>query len=151
MKANWYASESHFDDESAANRDDYTYFFNLCGPIVNIPQAVSTKISYFGGDVGVLQVSMLKSRKFGLRRVVLNPAVGRSFLHLCSSYDFCSWQRVEKDGEDDDAILNTDDDSDDHPGYSTDGFVLARSRNGPGLYRLMGKQLPATVGVTFGF
>ena len=57
LKANWFASESHFDDESADNRDNYTYFFNLCAPLVNIPEIVTNKIAYFGGDVGVLQVS----------------------------------------------------------------------------------------------
>jgi hypothetical protein len=57
LKANWYAKESHTQDLDYDGQDDYTYFFNLCAPLVNVPAILADRVEYFRGDVGVLQVS----------------------------------------------------------------------------------------------
>jgi hypothetical protein len=59
LHANWFAIETHDDEASQDNIDDYTYFFNMCGPLLNVPSFLSTKISTFGNDIAVLQASDL--------------------------------------------------------------------------------------------
>ncbi len=58
---NWQAFESHTDDQSDDTRDDYTYFFNLCAPVVgtsHLKGQIAPRISYFGNDIGVIQVRL---------------------------------------------------------------------------------------------
>ena len=55
LHTNWFASESHTDDIDLDNRDDYTYFFNLCAPIINVPSVLTSRVEYFNGDIAVLQ------------------------------------------------------------------------------------------------
>jgi hypothetical protein len=56
LHANWFAIETHDDDAALDTVDDYTYFFNVCGPLLNIPSFLSARVSAFGNDIGVLQV-----------------------------------------------------------------------------------------------
>ena len=56
LHANWYAIETHADDASQDNTDDYTYFFNLCGPLLNMPAFLTARVAAFDNDIGVLQV-----------------------------------------------------------------------------------------------
>jgi hypothetical protein len=59
LHANWFAIETHDDESSQDNVDDYTYFFNMCGPLLNVPSFLASRISVFGNDVAVLQVFLL--------------------------------------------------------------------------------------------
>jgi len=99
LHANWFSIETHDEDASLDNVDDYTYFFNLCGPLLNVPSFLAARISVFGTDIGVIQ-------------------------------------RVEDDVTDDDDSANAND--------VTDGYVLGRRQNAPGLRRLMDGDLRYT-------
>jgi len=55
LHANWFAIETHDDEAAQDNIDDYTYFFNMCGPLLNVPSFLAARIAVFGTDVAVLQ------------------------------------------------------------------------------------------------
>ena len=56
LHANWYSIETHVDDASQDNVDDYTYFFNMCGPLLNLPSFLAPRLQAFGSDIAVVQV-----------------------------------------------------------------------------------------------